>query len=360
MKLLALLTTFVPIFSYSQITLTSADFADGGDTVRMSTTSETNVDYSSTGANWNWDFSMLVPESQELRDFQDMSNASTLVNVVYGFFASPAYQATFFLPNDDLPLDQVGSFLPVNITDVFQFSKVSADSITSVGFAIAVDGNEVPFKSDTIETRYKFPANFNDAHTSRGYTNMDLNPISNTQWIQYRTRNTVIDGWGSMITPMGTFNTLRMHHTITEIDSISLEVFGQSMWIGVPIPDAHIYEWWTNGEKEAVLRIETSEVGGNEVVTNVEFRDNYNHNLVGIEEQEMNVEVYPNPVINDLHINGVETGANYSIVDMSGSIVIQGVLSNQGTIDVRELASGSYSLILLNNSRLTQTTFVKE
>ena len=225
MRLFILCFLLVPVFSWGQITLTTADFANGGDTVRMSFTTDPTIDYSSTGANYTWDFSGLVAEEQVLRDFKDMGQASTLVNFMFGSFAATEYQATYFAESEAIPLDQIGGFLPVNISEVNMMTKNSADSITSVGFSVVVEGTEVPFKSDTIETRYKFPANYGDVYSSRGYSNMDLNPISNSIWRQHRLRNSNIDGWGTITTPLGTFDALRIRHDIQESDSLFFEIF---------------------------------------------------------------------------------------------------------------------------------------
>lgn len=360
MRSLALITMFAPILGFGQIAVTESDFANAGDTVRMSSTTDLGIDFSSTGANWTWDYSMLVPEDQTLLDFTDISNASMLVNFVYGQFAGTDYQANYYIASDDLPLDQVGGFLPVEITDIVQFSKVSSSAITSLGFAISVEGTEVPFKSDTIEMRYEFPLMYQNVYSSRGYTNMDLNPIQDIIWRQYRTRDSEVDGWGSITTPYGTFDAIRVKHAITEIDSISIDLFGGPMWIPLPIPDSYIYEWWTNGEKEPILRIETSLFGGTETVSNIEYRDNYNAALAGIEEVSIDVEIYPNPVTDELRVNGLDPNTSYTIVSTSGAIVNQGVLEAAGTISVDDLSPGSYSLILLSNGKLAQTSFIKQ
>jgi hypothetical protein len=340
--------------------LDQSDFADGGDTVRMSTTSDFNVDFSSTGANWTWDFSSLVAESQTLLDFTDMSSAPFIVNIIYGPFAAPEYQATYFMPNDDIPLDQAGGILPVNITDIFQYSKVDASKITSLGYAMSVDGTDIPFKSDTIETRYEFPMMYQNTYTSNGYTNMDLNPIQDIIWRQSRTRDVEVDGWGTMSTPYGTFQTLRVKHTITETDSIYIDLFGGPIWIPLPIPDSYIYEWWTNGEKEAILRIETSAFGGNEVVTGVEFRDDFDPSLASIKEEIVEVEVYPNPVVNELHIKGFDADTQYSIVDANGAVILQGRIDASQTVAVDALAKGQYMLLIYSKGSIGHSSFVKQ
>ena len=360
MKSLALITLFIPVFGFGQIFIDQSDFANANDTVRMSSTTDFGIDFSSTGANWNWDYSMLVPESQTLVEFNDISNASALVGFIYGMFAPSAYQASFYVSSDDIPLDQAGGILPVNITDIFQFSKSQSSAINSIGFAISVEGTEVPFKSDTIEMRYELPLMYQNTYSSRGYTNMDLNPIQDIIWRQYRTRDSEVDGWGSITTPYGTFDALRVKHAITEVDSISIDLFGGPMWIPLPIPDSYIYEWWAEGELEPVLRIETSAFIGIETVTNVEYRDNYIEALAGIEEESIVVEVYPNPVVDELKVLGLNPGAVYAIVDAMGTIVAKGDLSASETISVGNLSNGSYSLVILSGGKLARTSFIKQ
>ena len=226
MKILIIIAILFPFIASSQITLNVADFSDGGDTVRMSNSTDLTIDFVTTGPNQNWDYSNLTADSQTLLDYQETSSMSFLAQVIFGTFAASDYQATNYISSTALPLDQIGGFLPVNITDVFQFSKNSADSITSIGMALSIDGNEVPFKSDTIETRYKLPLNYNDSYSSRGYTNLDMNPFYNGIWIQYKQRSSVVDGWGNIVTPYGSFDALRIDHFITETDSLFVDFVG--------------------------------------------------------------------------------------------------------------------------------------
>ncbi len=359
MKHLLLLALSLPLVGSAQITLNSSDFSNANDTVRMSTTTDFAIDFATTGANHSWDFTNLVAESQTLFDFQDVSSASALSQFLFGGFAPTQYQASYFIASDDLPLDQLGTFLPVSITDVYQFSRVTADSIASVGFSMLVEGNEIPFRSDTIEKRYQFPLNYQDTYTGKGYTEMDLNPIANIIWKQARQRSSEVDGWGSIDLPIGSFDVLRVRHTIFENDSIYQEFFGNPMWVGIDLPTAYIYEWIAAGEKEPVLRIETSEVGGSEVVRKVEYRDNYDPLLAGIEENTLvALEVYPNPANNEILVNQPIEGANFVIIDGSGRTVLSGVLSDKA-IHIESLESGAYLMIVSSEQGWTKASFVK-
>lgn len=339
--------------TYAQITLNVADFSDAVDTVRVSIAApDPTIDYSSTGPNYNWDFSNLTAQDQQLLQYNDPGGATFLVQVQFGSFAPTPYRASNYIENNDIPLDQIGTFLPVNITAVYGYSKNTADSITSLGYSMEIDGFEVPIRSDTIETRYKFPLNYNDTYESRGYTYLDMNPIYNGIWIQHRHRTSVVDGWGSITTPYGNFNALRIKHTIQESDSVYMDLLGTPQWFGLPIPETNIYEWITNGEKEPILRITTSTVFGNEAVTDITYRDNYLGLDASLNELNVNVNYYPNPATDELIVEIDENDCKYSLYSQDGRLELSGDLGANKTINVSQLASGSYILHLeLGNKR---------
>jgi hypothetical protein len=282
-----------------------------------------------------------------------------LVGFVFGTFASPDYQATNFASSTSIPLDQIGTFLPVNISDVSLFSKNSATSINSVGYGVTVDGFEVPFKSDTIETRYELPLDYGDTYSSRGYSNLDMNPVYNAVWRQYRQRSSVVDGWGTITTPYGTFDALRIDHTITEVDSIYIDAVISGFWVELPIPSSHEYEWWTIGEKEPILKIIVSNIFGVYVVTAIEYRDIDRY--VSLEDLSMNVKVYPNPTTDILTVEGNFIDAKYSIVDSKGTILKTGVLPmSNSTIQLADLPVGGYQLVLSTQGSQSTQLFIKK
>jgi len=358
MKYFYLLTLFVPFFGTSQITISNSDFADGGDITATSTATDPAIDYVTTGANQTWDFSNLTATGQTVRDYQLVSGASFLVQFVFGSFAPSDYKATNYLPSDALPLDQISNFLPVSITDVNAYSKNSADSITSVGLSVVVEGTEIPFKSDTIETRYKFPLNFNDTYYSRGYSKLDMNPVFNGVWIQYRQRNSVVDGWGSITTPYGTFDVLRIDHFITELDSLIFEIQGFPIAIELPIPDSHEYEWIAVGEQEPILRIITSIIQGNEQVTSIEYKD---INLsASLEELDGKLKIYPNPSSDFIKIDNLEGASTFSVFNIDGALVLNGAIdSNSNTIDISKLSIGTYTVLVNSKGTPLINSFVK-
>ena len=194
-----------------------------------------------------------------------MDNASAIPSFTFGAFADEAHQATNFTETVDIPLDQAGDFLPISIDAINQFSKNSSDAINSVGLSISISGTEIPVASDTIETRYNLPLNYGDTHSSRGYTYLNLNPIYDAIWIQYRTRDTEVDGWGSITTPYGTFEALRLKHEIVENRLYLHRPFWRACVVS-NLPVYHLrteYEWIAQKKrKDPILRIITSQIAG--------------------------------------------------------------------------------------------------
>ena len=341
----------------SQITLTVNDFGTAGDTVRISQTQAGNLDFTSTGANYTWDYSSLVATSQYLKEFKPIGFASFLVFGTYGPIAASNYQASYFNPTNDLPLDQLSQFLPVELSDLNQYSKRTADSITSLGYSIAVNGQGVPFKSDTIETRYKLPLNYNDSHYSRGYTYIDLNPVIDFKIKQYRQRTTLVDGWGTIITPKGTFPVLRIRHDINEIDSVYQTFFGAGQWFGTPPIQRVEYEWFTNGEKEWILK--ATETNG--TVNIVEYQEDYLGLDASIDEFSMDVQLGPNPTAGEMEIQSNTLLSSVEVMDAMGRQVmhLQGLNTNAFNINLEHLSQGVYRIVLHSNQSSREFPIVK-
>lgn len=70
-------------------------------------------------------------------------------------------------------------------------------------------------------------------------------------------------------------------------------------------------------------------------------------------EQELSVRIYPNPVTDELRIEGLEFGESYRIVNLMGTTIQEG---NATRVDVSDLSSGVY---LITTSRNQTQRFIK-
>ena len=343
---------------FSQISILETDMLKLGDTARVSEATDPNIDFFTTGPNSEWDFSYLQADWQTLVDPFDPQTGGFLVNLFFGPGGGD-YEAEYFL-SLDLPLDQVGQFLPVNIEDAFRFTKITEDSLSFVGIAIEVDGTRLGVRSDTIETVYHFPLEYGDTYSSRGYTNANFNPLFDGIFRQYRQRESEVDGFGSVITPLGTFDCIRVHHIINEFDSLYIGMF--DTWIPLDLPLRHVYEWWAKDELYPVMRIEVQEINGDNVVSDILYKDIYLGLDASLEELTNNTfKLYPNPANDGLTISVSSMLQEVKVINTNGEIVLRKIgnqLSEQ-TIDVSQLKRGVYIVHFVTDKGFAQRKFVK-
>ena len=362
MKIFSVLISFALTGSlFSQITLSGSDFAGANDTIRISQTMDPVIDYTLTGSGFTWDFGDLTATSQFLKYFQPISNSSILIQAEYGFTAPTQYKATYFLESRDIPIDQLNQFLPAELSDLNTFSRKNSDSITSIGYSLSVNGQALPFKSDTIETRYKFPMNFEDTFSTRGYTYIDLNPVTDFKLKQYRQRTTVIDGFGTLITPFGTFEVLRLKSTINELDSVYQTFFGAGGWNALPLTVTTEYEWWAEGKDEAMLKVVVTDNNGTAQIRSIEYQDVYLGLDANIEEKALVFNLLPNPAENSISVVSDFPIEQVSIINLNGSVVLNQIsLSNLNTtIDVSYLKQGIYFVSISSGKRVATKKLMK-
>jgi hypothetical protein len=359
MKKLLLSLSLIPAFSFAQITLNETHFPDPSEQFILSTLIDPSVDYLSTGQNYTWDFSTLTPTGQRATYYYDPEDASFLAGIMFGSFAPAAYQATSYSPTTDLPLADLTAALPVTLDGISQFTKKSSSAVNLVGFEFLISGQGIGVRSDTIEQRYPLPLNYGDTWETRGYTDLDMNPIYNARWIQHRHRVSEVDGWGTITTPYGTYDALRIRHFIQETDSLYVSFDSLATWIPIPVPDAYEYEWRAVEEKEPVFRVRTSVILGNETPTAMEYRDDYNG--LGLEEPQLTVAVYPNPVFGQLFVKASSKMNVLQIMNQQGQVVqTLHPSSTMAFTDLSGLEAGLYYAVVTTDTGVQTTRIVKE
>lgn len=82
--------------------------------------------------------------------------------------------------------------------------------------------------------------------------------------------------------------------------------------------------------------------------------------LVNIEEEKVQIDMYPNPATDIIKISGVHENHNYSITDIKGRTVLQSILNQDNSIDISELSAGIYILELEINGEIVQKKLIKQ
>lgn len=340
--------------SFAQVTITSSDLPNAGDSIRVSVSNATTANLALTGPASSWDFSSLIPTVQRYEKF----DPPTAYPSVYPFiFFSSSYGKENY--------QDTGTVFPgLSIGAAYDFFKETSTCFRQVGIGYLLNGT-IPLlmqysRPDTI---YDFPLNYADTNSCDYKYSTPALSIVPFYYSESGHRESVVDGWGDLTTPFGTFPTLRVRSVITATDSVYLDTlgFGQAF----PVPTRVEYKWLTNGKKIPVLQINTSDLGGTEVVTEVVYPDSVRSSVpqVGITEHTntTGLLLYPNPAGSQATIRfslSASTHVRLSIINTLGQTlaVIADEFTTAGeqslSIDINALglAPGIYGISLESDS----------
>lgn len=347
MKLITFLfAVLISTLAFSQITLNRSNLISAGDSILISEGNSSSIDYNSTGPNHVWDFSSISPSEPFHEIIHHLSAGGFLLNIQFGNFAPEKYKADMMFVYDALPINQITQFLPIDIPidQINQVLKSSDERIDIVGFSISAMGQQLGFRSDTIEVAYNFPTNYLDTFFSVGYTKFNLNPIIDIEIKQHRNRRTTVDGYGTITTPFNTYeNALRVHHRIQEENEIKIPIGTNPFWLPVN-RTINEYEWWVEGFKRPVFKILTQGAFGAEVPTSITFAFDPRNPF-----ENMGDIIFPNPSSEFSFVHTLDILEKVTIYDQQGRKVKTIIVDEPNThftqIDVRDLSAGRYTVI---------------
>jgi hypothetical protein len=360
MKRLLLLGILLVAFAnsgISQITITQSDMPQSGDTLRVSTTTDSTglPTPSMTGAGITWNYSALIPHSQGVDTFLNVSSTP----LGYQFYFNDAV----LYPNYASTVAQSGVNFPalggVTITSVINYFKDEASNYESVGYGATINSLPTSVKDDTIDVVYQFPMNYGNKDSCHSSNGVSIATLAYYGTNQYRVNH--VDGWGTITTPYGTFSALRVKTFIYLSDSIYVHAL--SLGFRVPQPEQIEYKWLANGQHVPVLQInETTGIGATRQYI---YRDSMRNGLLAVSEINSavkNLSLYPNPATENTTISYALANSslvNINVYSVDGRCVSKIFNGEQSTgnhtisVNVNNLQSGIYMLEIESNG--TQT-----
>lgn len=226
---------------YGQVTITSDDMPQAYDTLRVSMTNLVPGDFTQTGNDTTWDFSGMIPVSQRVETFIPV----TSVPQEYWLVFIPSIICNLAAPADlNLPIPG----FPV--TDSYSFYNNISSGFYDAGSAFKVNNIPVALKYDVPDLWYPFPLMPGTTWNSASFSFLSIPSIAYIS--NQRTRSGVVDGWGTLITPYGTFSTIRVKSVLEQKDSIHMESMGLNMSFPRRITQ---YKWLAPGEGIPVLQV---------------------------------------------------------------------------------------------------------
>ncbi len=320
---------------FSQITINSNNVATIGTEVTQAT--DTMVAGSTqpggTG-NQTWNFTGL--------------NAHVLSNLSFVAASEAPYYADF--PNADIGVVQDSNFISFITKDNNSMELVGAVTVVTDG----TDSLVLKLKYTNPQTLIEFPAAYGGSFDDESAQSLTIAgallglQFDSVELANRTERSTIIDAFGSLSTPLGTFSVLRMNTTSISYDTSSVLFLGIWQQIGASIDTSTSYTWWTNAGGLGYPLVTMSIDNETSTVTSVTWLQ---ATSVSNEEVQANntMNIYPNPAADFLVVEAPGfVGGTIELYDFNGRKVSVENAAEKTTLSLRGLARGAYVAVLKN------------
>lgn len=256
---------FISYFT-AQSTYTSSNFAVSGDVFYLTKASNISLDFTSTGSNYNWDFSTLTGISQNQLIYRNANSTG----FVWPWIINPNNANLSSTDGESKTISVNGNNL--GITNINEYYKKTSSQLIEVAnaYKINYNGTQIPVTNQYLDSDvvYNFPINYGNTNTDSSQSLVDIPNVYHQE--KLLTRNNIVDGWGTLTTPFGNFqNVLRMVTTLVETDNTTV--------VGNVIPTitktTRELKWFDTPQKIPVLTVYQANTNGNWTTTGVEYLD---------------------------------------------------------------------------------------
>jgi hypothetical protein len=296
----------------AQITVNEGDLPQGGTSHTFQNLPlEGLFDFESSGPGWVWDFSELVPTDSSVQEVADIDEASFTTALVFNSPWDPDHQADHFYAFLALPdLGDMG--LPVDIESITGYHQIANGNYTQVGLSLTLSGFEVPITFADVDEVHPVPLTADATMESTAAYAVDI--PENLHYSVDQTRESVVDGYGTLLLPDGTSHeVLRLRSTVLSDDSVYVSALGQGTAFQ---RETVTYSWLSDG---GLPWMEVSTTFG--VPTTVRYQGSAPP-VAGVMAAASNATLYPNPVQRGATVRlGENVSATWAVHALSGERV---------------------------------------
>lgn len=260
-------------------------------------------------------------------------------NVTWDYSNASAYTTAALLVEAPSTTSYGSSFststacLTVPVQNTYQYFTGNG----SLNYTGAVGNGTVIAYSDP-EKFLEFPIQFGASLIDQFESNFISSGFS---WLRTGTVSSLVDGYGTLITPAGTYTDVLRVKIVEAYSDYCADLSFINYY------DNEMYHYYKAGGHYPLAFSSYADFAGT-IVESFQYVDVN----VGIKEANLLAEtsVYPNPAQNIININNhnFET-IQYSFADVFGRIVLEGTV-NSSTLELSELPNGIYSLTLIDSN----------
>ncbi len=319
----------------AQITITSADVAAPIKVIYQSndTLPSAGLSVGSAGTSQTWDMSML-----------NSHTVDTLTFMSYAWAPDAAF------PSSNLVMKQ-------GWQNNYAYLTNSSTGFTLEGNAANLDFGAGPTPIKQINTPSEvlmnFPGTYLTNYTNNFRTNttffLGLDPgigltVDTVKQRSSQNKTVLVDAWGTLTSPLGPFNVIRVKETIVKHDTTDAQVafLGWQYNVQVSADSTTGYSWWANGVGFPLVSIKLDSLGA---IKQTQWL--LSLPLAGINEftASEQVNAYPNPAQNQINIDvDANKVASVQVFDIAGRVVKSfSVTADHTVVNTSDLSNGQYS-----------------
>ncbi len=339
---IVLLSSFI---SSAQITITQNDMPQPGWTFIRAIDSVSAFLPGASGTNQTWNFSNASVNESDTVEFLDPSQVPG-----GNLFPAANLAETRIISDPDGTLSN------------YIFWNSASDGYYAVGWLLHFESTDYVFNSvedyNPDPNLLPFPLNYGDAAsattTATGYSSIRAMNflIDSSKVIRHLTAEITVDGSGTLVTPIDSYDVLRLHETSTHVDSSFSWTEAQGwQFQRVDTYQTNDYRWLTNVLGEvANISIEGDD-------TRFQFLSSY---VIGVNDipVKASLTLYPNPAGNVLYINSPVNFTTVQIFDLNGNLALTS--GSKKAINVGRLERGVYLCRITGENGVFSSKFVKE
>lgn len=334
--LLLFFTSFCISQTYGQVTIVRNDLPIINDTVRITNTDISGIDYTQTGANFAWNFSQLPARGEEIMEYK-----AALQTDYRLYFLGLTY---FGLKGGDLTIGGYG------LKDIYNFYEIDNSKYGIKGIGVKFQDAPLAAVYSKLDKIFSLPLRFGQKDSNQYAFKVEIPSLGTYKGDGVRV--TEVDGWGDITTPYGTFPCLRTKSVVNGTDSIIATVFGFEVKLGLPVAKVE-YQWWAKGQKSPVMSVEGRTVGSNFIPVKTYYRGTEINIPTSVQSPQLSLEWNMYPVNGqkgwNISIPNEYLGSDLHIYHLNGQLVQSLKLHNNIQQISSQGPSGMYIAVLNNH-----------
>lgn len=320
----------------AQITVKWWDFLGPSEVVTLGSTNFASITHSSPGPNKTWNYSSL--QDNFTRTFSygpaQWSAAST-------FFPSAMYVSI---------IDEEQTFL--NVTDAgFDIHGFYADPFFS--------GNFAAYPLEPVKREIAFPMTYGQTWENYSVEKSTDYEVLNADSLVYTIstyRRAHVDAWGTITTPLGSFQALRLHTNDSILTNSKIYSNGVLQSNETVFSRQHQYSFYSNNPNTKYHIVKYTYEPELNQLFKVQWQKSTPTLSSNSTANDNEITVFPNPAKNSFTVNNLNIGDRVQFINANGQIITQIICSTQElTFNEHCISPGMYFIkITTNESTITK------